>query len=76
MIPHFAVVTLVDDGVSIVHTLAAVLSYPEYKTMVGNFFLGKKTLWSSLLASGRLLFFKKKIPMVVYYGVVVYWYFQ
>ena len=40
------------------------------------FFLGKKSLWSSLLASGRLLFFKKKIPMVVYYGVVVYWNFQ
>ena len=58
------------------HCAVALLSYPEYKTMVANFFLGKKTLWSSLLASGRLLFFKKKIPIVVYYGVVVYWNFQ
>ena len=40
------------------------------------FFLGKKSLWSSLLASGRLLFFRKKIPMVGYYRVVAHLFFH
>ena len=52
------------------------LSYPEYKTMVVYFYLGKKSLWSSLLASGCLLFFRKKIPMVGYYGVVAHLFFK
>ena len=44
--------------------------------MVVYFFLGKKSLWSSLLASGRLFFFKKKIPMVGYYWVVAHLFFH